>query len=126
METVFYFKNMVAKDEDVLRSYVLQKVEKIERLMAEHPDDAVLLEVKAERFEKHNAYDVEFILTIPSEKFMARETSHSITKAVDFAKSRLETQLTKHLDINARKHRIVKARGKEKRHVIASPHFTEL
>jgi len=107
METAFYFKNMVAKDEEILREYVLQKLDKFERMVSGYPKDAVVFEIKAERFEKHNAYEIEFLLKLPSEILTATEASHFITKAVDKAKARLEVQLKKHID-SARKHKTVK------------------
>lgn len=119
METAFLFKGMSTPDEELLRSYVMKKLDKFDRILADYPQDGVVLEIKGERFEKHNAYDVEFILKVPNETFTAKEASHFITKAVDRAKDRLDNQLTKYVAALARKHRTVKSRVKVKMREVA-------
>ena len=113
MKTVFFFKNMDADEEKQLREYFTIKLKTIEKMVAHFPEDGILLHVKGEKFEKHSAYDVELMMRLPSQKFVARETSHMITKAVDLAKDRLMQQLKKSSEQTiSRNHRSVKAKTK--------------
>ncbi len=63
------------------------------------------LGVRAERFEKNNAYEVELTMEIPGKLFVGKEASHTIEKALDLSKDRLVAQLRKHEDL-------LKSRGK--------------
>lgn len=118
METVFFFKNMSRGEEEALREYVTKKIQKLEKLLSHFSDDAVLLHVKGEKFQKHSAFDVEFILKLPFETISAREASHTITKAVDFAKDRLTMQLKKSIEHIRRNHRSIKMRSSLKRQTV--------
>ena len=111
METIFFYKNMNKEDEQILSDYVTPKINKIEKILSHFPQDAVLLHIKGERFEKHSAYEVELVLKLPIGTFTAKEASHMITKAVDLAKDRLDIQLKKALS-QLREHRSIKARSK--------------
>ena len=95
METVFFFKNMSQTEEAKLRDYVFTKLPKFEKILNRFPADAVILQVKGQRFDKHSAYEVEMVLKLPSETLTACEASHMITKAVDLAKDRLDMQIKK-------------------------------
>ena len=50
-----------------------------------------------EKYEKHDAYEVEFCLNLPAKSLVAKEASHMITKAIDLSKDRLISQLKKHM-----------------------------
>lgn len=110
METVFFFKNMVRSEETQLQEYVFKKLPRIEKLLTHFAEDAVLLHVKGEKFDKHSAYDVELVLKLPSGTLSGKEASHAITKAVDLAVDRLEMQLKKSSEKVRRGHRSIKAR----------------
>lgn len=114
METVFFFKNMSPLEEGKLRDYVFTKLPKFEKILNRFPADAVILQVKGQRFDKHSAYEVELVLKLPSETLSACEASHMITKAVDLAKDRLDMQIKKSILSVRREHRAIKARAKIK------------
>jgi ribosomal subunit interface protein len=114
METVFFFKNMLPMEENELREYFFTKIPKLEKILTRFPEDGVVLQVKGEKFLKHSAYDVELTMKLHGETFTARETSHAITKAVDFARDRLDMQLKKAILEVRRNHRSIKARNKMK------------
>ncbi|MBI4994824.1 HPF/RaiA family ribosome-associated protein [Candidatus Peregrinibacteria bacterium] len=114
METVFFFKNMSQPEEEKLRDYVFTKLPKFEKILNRFPADAVILQVKCQRFDKHSAYEVELVLKLPSETLSACEASHMITKAVDLAKDRLDMQVKKNILSVRREHRSIKARNKLK------------
>lgn len=117
METVFFFKNMSNGEEEKLRDYVFSKLPKFEKILNRFPEDAVILQVKGQRFDKHSAYEVEMVLKLPSETLSACEASHMITKAVDLAKDRLDMQVKKSILSVRREHRAIKARNKMKMRV---------
>lgn len=114
METIFFFKNMAPGEQDGLREYFLSKEAKLKKMLSRFPLDGVLLQVKGEKFQKHSAYDVELTMKLPHETLRAREASHTIMKAVDLAKDRLDLQLKKSVLQGRRNHRSVRVRTKMK------------
>lgn len=114
METVFFFKHMTGEQEEILRDYFDKKTAKIEKVLKHFPKDAVLLQVKGERFQKHSAFEVEMVMKLPLGTISAREASHTINKAVDLALDRLMMQLKKTLLGVRREQRSVRARNKVK------------
>ncbi|MFA7685825.1 MAG: hypothetical protein WCX95_03430 [Candidatus Gracilibacteria bacterium] len=116
MEMNVFQKNLDQKEEVVFVGYLKQKTSAIEDLLTKFSKDAVLLKVSIEKFEKHDAYEVEFCLTLPTKSMVAREASHQITKAIDLSKDRLVAQIKKHLEMlrQDRSHRsIVKDTSKK-------------
>lgn len=111
-------KNLTRKEEEVFVSYLNQKTPAIKDLLTKFSKDAVLLKVTIEKFEKHDAYEVEFCLTLPTKSMVAREASHQITKALDLSKDRLVAQIKKHLEMlrQDRSHRSV-VKGAVKKNV---------
>ncbi|MBI2638699.1 HPF/RaiA family ribosome-associated protein [Candidatus Peregrinibacteria bacterium] len=118
METNFFFKNMAQGEQKELREYFFSKASKFEKIVSRFPEDGVKLQVKGEKFQKHSAYDVELTMKLPSETLLAREASHTIMKAVDLAKDRLDMQLKKSVSLARRGHRSIKARSKMKMKVV--------
>ncbi len=112
MVPVFFFKGMNPAEENELREYFSGKLRKFEKILSHFSEDGVSLQVKGEKFIKHSAYDVELIMKLPSETLTARETSHTITKAVDLAKDRLDLQLKKSILHVRNGHRSLKEKGK--------------
>lgn len=105
---------MLPGEEQKLREYVSTKLPKFEKLVTRFSEDSVSLQIKAEKFNKHQAYEVEMILKLPSITLIGREASHMITKAVDLSKDRLENELRKFEDRLKRKHRGIKMKMKKK------------
>ena len=93
MEVLFTQKNLTKEQEGKFIDYVNQKLSAFQAMFLKFSNDSVLLKVQMEKFEKHDAYEVEMVLSIPNKKFYAKETSHHITKSVDLAKDRLVSQL---------------------------------
>lgn len=98
MKIQYSMKNMAAWEQKRLTEYIEQKMPSFEKLISHFQDDTVSLTIRAERFDKNNAYRVELIFEIPSRLMVGVEDSHSIEKAVDLAKDRLIKQLKKHED----------------------------
>ncbi|MBD3360988.1 hypothetical protein GF366_04270 [Candidatus Peregrinibacteria bacterium] len=99
MQLNFFKKNLSKNEERAFTDYVNQKIDSIESLLTKFAYDARLLKASIEKFNKHDAYEVEFCLTLPNKTLVAKETSHTITKAVDLSKDRLISQIKKHLAI---------------------------
>lgn len=97
MKVTFFQKNLSKEEEAAFIEYISQKTESIENLLTKFADDAQLLKASIEKFDKHDAYEVEFYLTLPTKALLAREASHTITKAVDLSKDRLIGQIKKHI-----------------------------
>lgn len=104
MKITRLYKNISNAGQEIFDSYLPSKLEQIESLLSNFPDDSVNLDVKIEKYDKHDAYDVEFVLKMPMKTMKSKETSHSITKAVDLAKDRLIIQLKKTKSQSPRKH----------------------
>ena len=97
MEITFFQKNLNKKEEGSFVEYVNQKVPAIEQLLTKFSQDATLLKVSIEKFNKHDAFQVELCLTMPTKTLMATEASHQITRAVDLSKDRLVAQIKKQI-----------------------------
>ncbi len=85
-------------EEKLMKEYMDSKIPRLEKLLSHFEDDTVSLTVRAERFEKNNAYRVELVLEIPGKLLVGIEDSHTIEKAVDLSKDRLLNQIKKHED----------------------------
>lgn len=99
MEVTFFQKNLTPSEESAFVDYVNKKIPAMDGLLKKFASDAKLLKASIEKFDKHDAYEVEFCLALPTKSLVATEASHQITKAVDFAKDRLVAQIKKHLAI---------------------------
>lgn len=97
MEITFFHKNLQKEEEGIFVEYVNSKLESIHTLLKKFADDSAILRISIEKFEKHHAFEVEFDLSLPSNKLIAKETSHEINKSVDLARDRLLGQIKKHL-----------------------------
>ncbi|MBL4694549.1 HPF/RaiA family ribosome-associated protein [Candidatus Gracilibacteria bacterium] len=97
MEVTFFHKNLTKSDEAILVEYVGQKTEAIAKILTKFAPDAKLLRITTQKFEKHDAYQVEFCLSLPNKSIVAKEASHQLYRAVDLSKDRLVTQIKKHM-----------------------------
>ena len=96
MKIQYTFKDMEPWEEVRVKEYAEQKMRSLEKLLSRFQDDEVHLEVRSERYEKNNAYEVELAMEIPAKIMIGKEASHSIEKAIDLAKDRLLKQLRRH------------------------------
>lgn len=99
MKIQYTFKGMQHWEEVRVKEYAELKERSLEKLLTHFQDDEVKLEVRSERFDKNNAYEVELTMEIPGKVMVGKEASHSIEKALDLAKDRLIGQLRKHEDV---------------------------
>ena len=97
MEKTFFYKNTNKEEERVFFEYVNSKTDAIESLLTRFAEDAVILRASIEKFDKHDAYEVELRLDLHRKPLIAREASHQINKAVDLAKDRLVAQVKKNI-----------------------------
>ncbi len=97
MDTTFFHKNLSKLEENYFLEYVQQKIPAIESLLTKFAEDATLLNISIEKFEKHDAFEVEYCLNLPAKRLVAKEASHTINKAVDLSKDRLLAQIKKYL-----------------------------
>jgi len=100
----FYFKNLSTEEEKFFSEYIEEKMPAIETLLTKFSQDSKIFKAGIEKFDKHDAYEVELSLSLPTKNIIAKETSHDINKAVDLSKDRLVTQIKKHM-ANLRKDR---------------------
>lgn len=123
MEMNIFQKNLTPKEEEIFASYLKQKTKAVEDLLTKFSKDTVLLKVTIEKFEKHDAFEVELCLVLPTKSMIAREASHKITKAIDLAKDRLIGQIKKHLTLlrQDRSHKSV-IRDKSREEVVMEEH----
>ncbi|PIZ76522.1 hypothetical protein COY05_01000 [Candidatus Peregrinibacteria bacterium CG_4_10_14_0_2_um_filter_38_24] len=112
MEITFFHKNLTKAEESSFVEYVETKREMITNLLKTFPENATLMRANIEKFEKHDAYEVELAVIMPTKQVVAKEASHMITKAVDLAKDRLVSQIKKHIALmrRERKHKSVRER----------------
>lgn len=123
MEVTFFQKNLNKKEESTFVEYVNQKLHSIEHLLTRFAKDTNVLKASIEKFNKHDAYEVEFCLALPMKSLVATEASHQISKAVDLSKDRLISQIKKHMD-GLHKNRTHKSiRGQQP---VRMDHFAEI
>lgn len=110
MELTFFHKNVTKAEEKAFVDYVAQKISAIESLLTKFAEDAAMLKVSIEKFDKHTAFQVEFCLILPTKTLVATEVSHQINKAVDLSKDRILAQIKKHIALlrKDRSHRSVR------------------
>lgn len=124
MKVTFFFKNLSKKEEESFVDYVNQKIDSIAGLITNFASDAAILRASMEKFDKHDAYEAELSLNLPIKNIIAREASHTITKAVDFSKDRLISQLKKQLALlrKDRKHKSIRTAEVEKEEIVSYLH----
>lgn len=112
MEINFFHKNLTKAEEGSFAKYVGTKKKMIENLLKTFPENATLMRANIEKFDKHDAYQVELSVILPTKQVVAKEASHLITKAVDLAKDRVIAQIKKHIALmrKERKHKSVRER----------------
>lgn len=117
MDVTFFQKNLSKNEEKTFVDYVEQKTGAIKSLLTKFAKDAKKLKVSIEKFDKHDAYEVEFCLTLPTKSIIGREASHTITKAVDLSKDRLISQIKKHMALlrKDRSHKSIRDNHVEKK-----------
>ena len=97
MQITLLHKHLSKAEESFFNEYIAQKTDAIEHLLTKFATDAPMLKVSIEKFEKHDAFSVEFLLKLPAKSLVSKEASHSINKAVDLSKDRLVSQVKKHM-----------------------------
>ena len=108
MKLIYFSKGLTSAEEKQFQQYMEKKLKSVSRLLSHFAEDAVQLQVNAERFEKNNAFQIEMILNVPQKQFVGKEASHALTKAMDLSKDRILKQLRKHSEVK-RDHRGMKS-----------------
>ncbi len=97
MEVKFFHKNSTDEENKNFQEYFEKKLESIKNFTTKFESVDPILKATLEKFAKHDAYEVELQLILPSKTIVAKEASHSIQKALDLSKDRLITQIKKHI-----------------------------
>lgn len=101
MKVTVFTKKLADFERQIMEEYLQKKLDKFERLVGEFDDDAVKLDVTAEKFTNKNAYKVEFVMELPKaagKALVASEDSHDLLKAVDFAQDKLVEQIKRAME----------------------------
>jgi len=88
-------KNLTKTEKNQVDNYLPKKVEKIEKLLNEGPDDISVLKVNIEKFNKNQAYKARIVLGIGNRTLYSDEDSFSIAKAIDLSEEKLTSQIRK-------------------------------
>lgn len=91
-------KNLTEPEMEQFHSYLGAKLERFKPVLESHyPDeDAVKVDARIRKHERHSAFELELVFNMPHGKFHSKETKHSITEVLDLTTDRLETQMNKH------------------------------
>lgn len=111
MITNYFFKGLDKGEEEIIHDYLPSKLINLEKALVHFAADAAILNVNVERFEKHNAYGIEWILKLPKKTLVAKETSHTLQKAIDKAKEKMLRQIHKHEDTLRKEHTFDREQG---------------
>lgn len=96
-----HFKNLSRAEEELVQDYLAQKLDRLHGLLRAHyPDeDTVKLEAHAERFDKHQAYQVEIHLKVPKlPTFIAKDVKHHLPEVMDLVLDSLNRRVRKGFD----------------------------
>lgn len=98
MRVIPVVKNLTEPEMEQFHSYLEAKLERITPILESHfpDDDAVTVDARIRKHEKHSAFDLEFGVNIPHGKFYSKEVKHSITEVLDLAVDKIESQMDKH------------------------------
>lgn len=99
MNIQYTFKGMEQWEEARVKEYADQKAGSVEKLLSHVHHDEAHLEIRAERFDKNNAYEIELAMNVLGKVMLGKEASHSIEKAIDLAKDRFIKQLRRHGEV---------------------------
>ncbi len=94
----YTFRNINPKEKARVKDYILQKINRINRLLSRYQDKECLLEIKADGFATKSAYQVEFILSLPKKQFIASEDDHTLVEAIDLSLDKLTNQIRKFIN----------------------------
>lgn len=97
MDTTFFYKNLSTEEEKNFLAYAGEKLEAISGLLTTFAKDAQLLKISIEKFNKHDAFEVELCLNLPTKRLISKEASHAFSKAMDQSKDRMLLQIKKHM-----------------------------
>lgn len=91
-------KNLTEPEKDQFETYLEKKLATLSPILdAHHPDeDTVLVEAKIQKFDKHSAFEFEYVFSLPKARLTSKEVKHSITEAMDAATEKVEQQMIKH------------------------------
>ena len=97
-------KNLTEPEEKQFREYLDEKLKRFKPMIESHyPDeDAVKLDARIRKHERHSAFEIELMFDMPKAKFMSKEVKHTITEAMDLATDRIEQQMVKHFKKKAK------------------------
>ena len=101
MQVHTFSKKLTDPEKELFLEYLGKKIGKFERFLGEFDEDAVKLNVTAEKFPANEAFKVEMVMELPKaghKPLYASEDSRDLMKAIDFAKAKLIEQLKKALE----------------------------
>lgn len=119
----YFFKGLDEKEEELVYDYMPSKLGIIEKTLQHFAEDAAMLSINVERFEKHNAYAVELILKLPKKTIVGKEVSHTLKKAIDYSKDRLLRQIRKHEEGLRKENGYERAHGSIRKAEVAEPEY---
>ena len=110
MEINYFQKNLSERESKSFLESLQKKQKSIEGLIKHFAHDAAILKATVEKFDKHDAYEVEFCLSLPTKSLVAKEASHDLQKALELSKERLVMQIKKHIEVlrEGRSHKTLK------------------
>jgi ribosomal subunit interface protein len=95
-----HVNNLTEPERAQFDAYLEKKLERIRAFVdAHYPDpDTVKLDVHMKKYDKHRAFDCEFILHMPRthRPLVSQEVKHSVTEPMDSATAKMEGQLRRH------------------------------
>jgi len=93
-----HIKNLTEPEKEQFENYLEKKLATLSTVVdAHYPDqDTVLVDAKIEKFDKHSAFQFEYIFELPKTRLVSSEVKHSITESMDLATEKMEQQMRKH------------------------------
>ena len=96
MKIHFTFRKVDEKSKEKLEQcFYSSKLNRLTRLLNHADLELASLDIRAEYFQKHNAFSVKAEMNIKKNRLIGEEASHDIIKACDLAVNRLISQVRK-------------------------------
>ena len=98
MNIQFIFSNITEKQKEDIREYSARRFGRLEKFLTTFSEDSKNLKVKAEYYERHNAFKITCALQLGGKTIHHDEIKHDARETIDLVESNLVHQTKKYLE----------------------------
>lgn len=96
-----HIRNLTDPEKEQFEAYLDKKLERVHRLLEkDYPDkDTLKFDAHIEKHDKHTAFELKYVLHLPSKQLVASATKHSVTEPMDIATDSLIREIKRHKEL---------------------------